>query len=154
MDFTSELIQRHEGLRLHVYDDTKGLQTVGYGFNLDSSGAPSICAQLGLDYAGLKSGAVSLTQEQADAIFAYQLGMVQSQAARILPNYAAMPEKVKAVVCDLLFMGEGSFLTFHKAIAAFKFGNWKGAADELVDSLWARQVGTRATEDVALLRSA
>lgn len=154
MCFASELIQRHEGIRLHVYDDTKGLQTIGVGFNLNAAGAPSICAQLGIDYEGLKSGAVSLTNDQADAVFQYQLGMVQSAAARIFPNYGAMPEKVRAVVCDLLFMGEGAFLTFHKAIAAFKAGNWKGAADELVDSLWAKQVGTRATEDVAILRVA
>lgn len=154
MCFTSDLIKRHEGDRLKAYPDTKGITTIGEGFNLESPGAASICAQLGLDYAGLKSGAVSLTQEQADAVFQYQLGMVQSQAARIFPNYGAMPEKVRAVVCDLLFMGEGTFLKFHKAIAAFKAGDWKGAADELVDSLWAKQVGTRATEDVALLRAA
>lgn len=153
MCITSDLIQRHEGLRLHVYDDTKGLQTVGYGFNLNASGAPSICAQLGLDYEGLKSGSVCLTNDQADAVFQYQLGMVQSAAARIFPNYGAMPETVKAVVCDLLFMGEGTFLGFHQTIAALKAGDWKAAADDLVDSLWYREVGSRGVEDVKLLRS-
>lgn len=153
MSFVSELIQRHEGIRLQVYDDTKGLQTIGVGFNLNAAGAPSICAQLGLDYAGLKSGAVCLTNDQADAVFEYQLTAVMCQAARIFPTWATMPEKVQAVICDLLFMGEGTFLTFHQAIAAFKAGNWKCAADELVDSLWFKQVGTRATEDVEILRS-
>lgn len=154
MSFTSDLLQRHEGLRLKVYDDTKGLQTIGYGFNLNAAGAPSICTQLGLDYAGLKSGAVSLTQDQADAVFQYQLGIVQSQAARIFPNYGAMPEKVQAVVCDLLFMGEGTFLTFHQTIAALKAADYKVAADDLVNSLWYREVGIRGVEDVAILRAA
>jgi GH24 family phage-related lysozyme (muramidase) len=29
MSFSSDLIQRHEGMRLHVYLDTKGLPTIG-----------------------------------------------------------------------------------------------------------------------------
>jgi lysozyme len=153
MSFASDMICRHEGLRLKVYKDTKGLETVGYGFNLNSPGAPAICAQLGLDYAGLKSGAVSLTQEQADAVFQYQLGVVQSQAARIFPNYATMPEKVQAVVADLLFMGEGTFLTFHNTIAALQAGHYKAAADNLMQSLWFREVGQRGAEDVAILRA-
>lgn len=154
MSFVSDLIKRHEGYRLKAYPDTKGLITIGEGFNLQAPGARSICDQLGLDYEGLLSGAVSLTQDQVDAVFQYQLGVVQSQAARIFPNYASMPEKVQAVICDLLFMGEGTFLTFHQTIAAFKAGNWKAAADDLVNSLWYRQVGTRGVEDVAILRTA
>jgi GH24 family phage-related lysozyme (muramidase) len=154
MCFTSDLIKRHEGDRLKAYPDTKGITTIGEGFNLQAPGAASICAQLGLDYAGLKSGAVCLTYDQADAIFVYQLGMVQSQAARIFPNYGAMPETVRAVVCDLLFMGEGTFLGFHQTIAALRAGDWKAAADDLTDSLWFRQVGSRGIEDVSLLRAA
>ena len=92
MSFVSDLIKRHEGERLKEYPDSKGIITIGDGFNLESAGAPSICAQLGLDYAGLKSGAVSLTQAQSDAIFEYQLTAVMCQAARIFPTWATMPE--------------------------------------------------------------
>lgn len=98
MSFTSDLIKRHEGDRLKGYPDTKGITTIGEGFNLLAAGAPAICAQLALDYEGLKSGAVSLTQYQADAIFQYQLTAVMCQAARIFPTWATMPEKVQAVV--------------------------------------------------------
>jgi|ERR1700733_9172852 len=154
MGLTEDLIKGHEGLRLKVYFDTKGLQTIGYGFNLNAPGAASICTQLGLDYAGLRAGTLSLTQDEANAVFQYQLGIVLSQASRIFPNYASMPEKVKAVVCDLLFMGEATFLEFHQTIAALKAYDWKAAADNLEDSLWYRQTGTRGIENVALLRSA
>jgi hypothetical protein len=64
---------------------------------------------LGLDYQGLRAGTVSLTQAQANAIFQLQLTTVMCQAARIFPTFATMPEKVRAVVCDLLFMGKGHF---------------------------------------------
>jgi lysozyme len=154
MSFTSDLLKRHEGLRLKAYKDTKGLLTIGYGFNLKASGTPAICTQLGLDYQGLCAGTVSLTQEEAGAVFQYQLAAVLVQAAGIFPNWRTMPEQIQAVICDLLFMGIGTFLTFHQTIAALKAGDWKAAADDLADSLWYREVGIRGVEDVAILRAA
>lgn len=155
MSFTSDLIKRHEGLRLSLYKDTAGLRTIGYGLNLDAKGSRAICCLCGLDYDGLLSGTVDLTQEQADAIFAHHLESVETQAGMTFKNFPTMPANVQAVIADLIFnMGWAGFLGFHKAILALKNGDWTAAADELVDSLWFKQVGTRATEDVALLRGA
>ncbi len=152
MSFISDLIQRHEGFRGQPYRDTKGLLTVGYGFNLKAAGAASACASCGLDYATVC--AEGLTEAQALSVFQYQLTAVLCQAARTFPTWATMPEKVQAVICDMLFMGEGTFLTFHHFIAAIKAADWKGAAADLEQSLWFKEVGTRGVEDVAILRAA
>lgn len=152
--FTSSLIRRHEGLRLKAYRDTAGKLTVGYGFNLEAADAKAICSVLKLDYEEIRNG-YPITEAQADAILDLQLGMVNAQAKTLFPNFAQMPCDVQSVVQDLIFnLGLGGFSKFHDTIASLKVGDWAGAADHLSDSLWFRQVGSRAVEDVALLRGA
>ena len=43
---------------------------------------------------------------------------------------------------------------FVKMIAAVKRHDWKGAADEMENSLWFRQVGSRGQELVQRMRNA
>lgn len=149
---TESLIKRHEGLRLTAYRDTECKLKIGYGFNLDAGAARAICRQLKLDYEAIRNGA-EITQADADAIFALQFGMVNAQARTLFPNFQEMPENVQSVVQDLIFnLGLAKFMGFKKTIAAFKAGDWDAAADHLTDSLWFRQVGSRAVEDVDLLR--
>lgn len=153
MSFTGDLIKKHEGLRLTAYRDSRGILTIGYGFNLEDTAAKAICAQLELDYAALETGA-ALTQDQADAIFDFQLSRVIAGARITFPGFDSFPDQAQAVIADLIFnLGLGGFLTFRKTIALLKAGKWDAAADELVDSLWFRQVPNRAAEDVALLQS-
>ena len=39
-----------EGFRSKVYKDSLGIKTIGYGFNLEQSGAKQIMAKYGLDW--------------------------------------------------------------------------------------------------------
>jgi GH24 family phage-related lysozyme (muramidase) len=150
-----QLITRHEGTRLSVYKDSKGNLTIGIGFNLDSGDAARICGMFGINYNAVSSGAVSLTQEQVDDIFEYQLNMVIGQAIQTFPNFATMPDNVQAVICDQIFnMGLPKFKGFVNEIAALKSGNWQAAAAAAKDSDWFGEVGTRGTDDVALLEEA
>lgn len=151
---SASLIRRHEGLRLEAYRDAAGKLTVGYGFNLDAGDAKAVCGVLKLDYEAIRNGS-PITEAQADAILDLQLGMVNAQAKTLFPNFSQMPCDVQAVAQDLIFnMGLGGFSKFHDTIASLKAGDWVGAAAGLEDSLWYRQVGSRAVEDVALLRGA
>jgi len=150
---TASLIRRHEGLRLQAYRDTAGKLTIGYGFNLDAGDAKAICNCLKLDYEAIRNGA-AITEAQADAILDLQLGMVNAQAKTLFPNFGQMPCDVQAVVQDVIFnLGLRGFMEFHDTIASLKAGDWNGAADHLTDSLWFKQVGSRAVEDVTLLRA-
>lgn len=150
-----DLTKKHEGLRLWVYTDTRGNKTIGRGFNLQGAGARSVCLKFGLDYDALFNGKACLTQEQADAIFDFQFEAVQAQAAITFPGFAAMPVNVQEVICDLIFnMGWATFQEFRQTIAALKARDWHSAALDLVQSLWAEQVGRRAIEDISLLEEA
>jgi lysozyme len=146
------LIQKHEGTRYSVYTDSRGNLTIGCGFNLDSGDAARVCGMFGINYQAVSSGTVSLTQKQVDDIFEYQLNMVIGQAIQTFPNFATMPDNVQAVICDVIFnIGIGAFNKFVNTIASLKSGDWMGAAVNLKDSEWFNEVGTRGTDDVALL---
>ena len=45
-----DMIKRHEGLSLSVYEDSVGIPTVGYGFNLKKGGAQKRIEAMGVDY--------------------------------------------------------------------------------------------------------
>lgn len=149
------LIEKHEGRRYKVYSDSRGILTIGVGFNLEDAGAKDICDRYGLDLDELKTGAVALTDPQIDEIFDFQLTAVISAATGIFPNFANMPDTVQAVVCDMIFnLGETRFSKFVSMIAVLKLGDWKQAAIDAGNSLWAKQVPHRAADDIALLNTA
>src|SRR6266851_7556555 len=123
MTLTEDLIKRHEGLHLKVYKDSRGILTIGYGFNLEAWAARAICGRFSLDYSGLCAGTKELTEAQADAIFDFQLEKVIAGARITFPGFDEFPEKARAVIADLIFdLGLGGFLGFRKTIAALKAG--------------------------------
>jgi lysozyme len=150
-----QLIGGHEGNRLSVYTDSRGIFTIGVGFNLEAADAPHICGLFGIDYAGILYGTIDLTQAQVDEIFQYQLSMVIGQAMQIFPTFATMPDAVQAVICDQIFdLGLAGFTEFKNEIASLKAGNYTQAAKDALDSEWAKQVPTRAADDARLLEAA
>jgi len=153
--YTENLIRNHEGCEYTVYKDTKGLLTIGIGFNLEAPGAQAICQNLGIDYAGICSGAVALTDDQVNAIFGIQLNTAVQQAQQIVTGFDALPDPVQAVVVDMVFnMGAVGFSEFHQTIAALNAQNYAAAANDMQQSAWYGQVGDRAVQDVAIVNAA
>jgi len=54
---------------------------------------------------------------------------------------------------NMAFNMQGKLLGFRKFLAAAQRGDWNGAATEMLDSLWARQVGDRAKRLASMMRS-
>lgn len=148
-------IMRHEGLRLRVYRDTKGIRTIGYGCNLEAPEAKKVCYQAGVSYIGLMVGTDKLTEEQAKNILTLQVFGVIEDAMKLFPNFLEMPNNVKIVVCDMIFnLGAAGFREFVHLNAALNAGQWKVAASCMQHSLWYAQVGQRAKDDIALMEAA
>jgi GH24 family phage-related lysozyme (muramidase) len=63
------LIAGHEGKRLCVYKDTRGIPTIGIGYNLDNGGARQAIAKVGANYDKVLSGAQCLTDAQVMELF-------------------------------------------------------------------------------------
>jgi len=57
------MISTYEGNESCVYDDSEGIPTIGIGFNLQRSDAPSLIAGVGADYNSVLSGSQCLTAD-------------------------------------------------------------------------------------------
>ena len=147
------LISGHEGLRLKKYQDTRGIWTIGRGFNLETQAARAVCEQAGVNYDAVMAGA-PITLDQANLIFDHQYATVAAEARKAIPGIDDDPENVGAVVCDMIFeLGLSGFLAFHHAILGIMARDWKAAIAGMKASKWAAQVPSREENDVALLEA-
>jgi len=126
-----DLIKRHEALRLIPYNDTVGVLTVGYGHNLEQP----------------------ITQSQADSYLAEDYEKTISYCRRY-PWYEGLNDARKAVIENMIFnMGPARFDGFKQTIQYMAAGDYEKASNEMLDSLWARQVGNRAIELSQIMKS-
>jgi peptidoglycan hydrolase-like protein with peptidoglycan-binding domain len=135
-----DFIAKHEGYVDHVYLDSRGFPTAGIGHLLPA----------GRYHVGQKISASQIT-----AWFQQDVAKAIAGARRdIGPAYDRLDDARKMVVIDMVFnLGEGGFGQFHQTIHAIQTGHFAQAASNMLQSLWARQVGHRATEDAAIMRS-
>ena len=125
-----------EGLRLKPYKCTAGKLTIGYGRNLDD---------------------VGISQAEADMMFERDFAMAESEVKRLLRvngiDWECLIEQRFYVLTDMMFnMGYDRLSKFKKMLYALKKGLYEDAANEMLDSVWAKQVGNRATQLSALMR--
>ncbi len=118
-----KLIKEHEGLRLKPYECTAGKLSIGYGRNLDDNGISEVEANALLDN---DLDSVCLRLESQD----------------FWPSLCAARQ---AVLMDMCFnLGWPRLSGFRKMLAALRIADYAGAAKEMEDSAWFRQVGKRA----------
>lgn len=120
-----EQIKRHEGLRLKPYRDTVGKLTIGYGRNLDD---------------------VGITKAEAERMLLMDISRTEDELLQF-DWYSDLEPHRQDVLVNMCFnMGLPTLLKFKNMIAALESGDYDKAADEMLDSKWARQVGGRAEE--------
>ena len=129
-DEIKEMIQRHEGYRPYVYYDSLGFPTAGYG------------------HAFLPNSPIS--HSVAVALF-------EDDFCRAKKDYDKLKLDLdpvrRGVVLDMLFnLGLPRFRGFSKTIVALSQGNYEVAADEMLQSLWATQVKSRANRLAKMMR--
>ncbi|MEV4759948.1 glycoside hydrolase family protein [Micromonospora sp. NPDC049559] len=153
-----EMIARHEspnGLAgdPHVYRDSRGIPTVGIGFNLNRADAAAALAAVGANYADVLAGRADLTQLQTTLLFEQAMAEAYSAAYRLVPGFDNLSMSRQAVVLDMIFnLGPTGVAQFQNMLAAINRGDFEAAANEMASSAWKTQVGTRATHDIAIMR--
>ena len=133
-----------EGLRLEPYRDTRGIWTIGYGYNLEAHGVD------------IKPGcSLRIVQSQAEAWLNDELDKAEAIARGLYKGFDAMPDVIKATCIDLAYnMGAGTLAKFVNTNAAINRGDWLAAAAGLEASKYAKQVGRRARYHITVLRNA
>lgn len=147
-------IAENEGRRNRVYPDTKGIPTIGIGFNLNRSDASSRLQSVGADYDQVRKGKVSLTDRQVDALFEQDLSTAQNAARSFLPNIQTYPPGIQIALTDLAFnLGGQGLANFHNFQRSLSNRNFEQAAKDLRNSRWYGQVGNRAERVISLILS-
>ena len=116
---------RDEELRLKPYTDSVGKLTIGVGRNLTDKG---------------------ISVQEAQGLLANDIADATADLQAKLPWTATLDDVRKGALLNMTFnMGIGGLLEFHDFLARMQRGDFSGAAGAMLDSLWARQVGPRAT---------
>lgn len=121
-----EQLKRHEGLRLKPYRCTAGKLTIGYGRNLDDFG---------------------ITQREANLMLRQNVALVADELVAKLPVFKELNEAREHALINMAFnIGVSGLLKFKKMIAALENSDYDEAAKQMLDSKWAKQVGSRSAE--------
>ena len=136
-----------EGLRLQVYKDTLGIDTIGIGRNLEDRGI----TKEELD--DLDIPTIEHVYEygitEADAVYLAEndVQIVEEELVRAHPCVDRLDSVRQLILIDMAFnMGVPRLCKFKKMWAAVECGDYPTAAKEMLDSRWAKQVKGRATK--------
>lgn len=123
-----------EGLRLKPYRCTAGRLTIGVGRNLDDRG---------------------ISRAEALMLLGNDITDCWGRLVRQAPWVAAAPEPVQEALVNMAFnMGVEGLMGFRRTLALLEEGRYAEAAQEMLRSRWAGQVGARAERLAALVRGA
>ena len=145
-NFVNKLIA-HEGLRLQVYKDTLGIDTIGIGRNLEDRGI----TKEELDWMDIPSmDAVyeyGITEADAMHLAKNDVQIVEEELVRAHPCVEELDAVRQLVLMDMAFnMGVPRLRKFTKMWNAVHEKKFDIAAKEMLDSRWAVQVKSRSTK--------
>lgn len=129
-------LERDEGFVPHAYQDSLGIWTIGIGRLVDRR----------------KRGGI--TRDEALILLHNDIARHWEELTTDLPWLEDAPEAVQEVLANMAFnMGVPGLLNFTKTLALLQAGNYTAAADEMLQSKWAGQVGARADRLAAMVRN-
>ena len=137
----------HEGLRLEVYQDTLGIDTIGVGRNLEDRGITKEELDA-LDFPSIDAVYEhGITEADAAYLLENDVQIVEDELLKAHPCVAELDSVRQLVLVDMAFnMGVPRLCKFKKMWAAIHEDDFRTAAKEMLDSRWAIQVKLRATK--------
>lgn len=127
------LLLRHEGIRLKPYTDSVGKLTLGIGRNLDD---------------------VGISEMEALYLLSNDIRRVSREVQDAFPWFKSISVPRQDVVISMVFnLGLAGFSKFKLLIQAISNQDYERAAQEMISSRWAGQVGVRAKELAFMMRT-
>lgn len=138
-----EILIRDEGFMPKVYDDANGL-FLSRGHTLE--GHPTIGYGRALDVNGI-------SRKEADYLLNNDIARVHGEASRHFEWFPGLCEARQiAILCMVFNLGVAGVKEFKKMVTAIADQRYGKAADEMLASEWATQVGTRAIDLSIMMR--
>lgn len=127
---TKTWIKKCEALKFHIYVDSTGNPTIGWGRNLRKG----------------------ISLDEAELMFQNDFKHAVSELKSCY-WYLTLPAGVQAALINMNFnLGLEKLSQFTKMIAALVARNYTLAAQEALNSKWATQVGQRAKDIAVMIR--
>ena len=128
-----EQLKIHEGMKLKPYLCTSKKLTIGIGRNLDD---------------------VGISKEEAEMLLKNDIYEATNQLLNAFPWMATFSDvRISAMINFTFNVGIGTVRKFSNTIEYLKNEDWEAAADEMMDSKWAEQVGDRAIQITEQIRT-
>lgn len=128
-----ERLSQEEGRKNKPYTDTVGKLSIGVGRNLTD---------------------VGLSDDEIDYLLANDIKRATVSLNTALPWWTSLDSVRQKVLLDMCFnMGINSLLEFHNTLSFMQAGDYNSAANGMLNSLWAKQVGIRADKLAVMMRT-
>ena len=128
-----EQLKIHEGMKLKPYKCTAGKLTIGIGRNLED---------------------VGISEDEANMLLRHDIQEATEQLLHAFPWMDELKDaRISAMINFTFNVGIGTVKKFENTLSYMQSGEWNKAADEMMDSRWARQVGNRAIEVTEQIRT-
>lgn len=133
-----------EGERLSAYKDTKGISTIGVGFNLEEPANRELFRSVtGFSVAEAIAGR-KITKAQSRELLAITVERARADTQRLLPQLDTYPPKVQDALTNFVFnVGLSTASQFKNTLAAVRRRDGKAAAEGIRNSAYYKQVGAR-----------
>ena len=119
-----ENIKESEGFVEHVYNDSLGIPTIGYGFAIKD---------------------LILDEDIASEILVRKVRILVNRVDGKFHWFHKIDDKVREVVVEMCYqLGLNGFSKFKKTISYLEKKNYIWASKEMLDSKWAKQTPNRA----------
>lgn len=138
-----EQLKKHEGFEPDYYQCTADKKTIGYGRNVDNNPfTDEELIMLGRD----NFDVTPMTEDEAEVLLVNDVKKVEASIKQLLPWHKLNSAR-QAVCTNMAFnLGTGGFSRFKRMVAAINDFYFEKAANEMLDSRWAKQVHGRAIE--------
>lgn len=140
-------IIKAEGVRNKAYKDTLGKVTIGIGFNMDSPNARAVWQQAGIQTAFDEAykGRVKLSDDEIGRLAEASYGIAETDARGLVPNFDKLSKNRQDALVQLSYqLGKNRMSQFKNTLALVEKGNWKAAANQILNSKLAKQTPNRA----------
>jgi GH24 family phage-related lysozyme (muramidase) len=155
---------QHEGYKPKKYIDSRGIPTVGVGFNLNRADSTSMLRSVGANPIKIKSGQSALTDQQIKALLQTDLQAAKTLAKTLVSDngkvkianvWPSLPQSIQGVLIEMVFnLGAKGLSEFNTFLLHISSRNFKAASKEMLNSTWAKQVGNRAITLSNIVKSA
>jgi len=116
-------IKEHEGFENHVYKDSLGFDTLGYGSKMP------------------------ISKKEATVLLRMRLDDIINDLKKRQPIFNQMPEEARSILSNMAYqMGVTGLLKFKKTWEYLQEHEFEKASVEMLDSVWFKQTPERAKE--------